>query len=148
MVEALSELVYPTRMQRDTRQRKVLRHVLAHADRPLSPHEILEAAKSEMPSLGIATVYRNVKSMVEDGALQTVEIPGEGLRYELAGKGHHHHFYCRVCSRVFEVEGCPGDVKGLAPDHFHVESHLLVLYGLCPTCQGADAGPAPRSGCC
>lgn len=122
-------------MQRDTRQRRVLRKVLEHADRPLSPHEILEAAQAEMPSLGIATVYRNVKSMVEEAALQTVEIPGEGLRYELAGKEHHHHFYCRGCARVFEVDGCPGNLKRLAPEDFEVESHLLVLYGLCPTCK-------------
>lgn len=125
-------------MQRDTRQRRILRKVLVEAARPLSPQEILESSQSELPQLGIATVYRNVKALVEEGWLQTVEIPGEGLRYEVAGKEHHHHFYCQVCSRVFEVEGCPGNLKGLAPEGFRVQSHLLVLYGLCPTC-GASA---------
>lgn len=122
-------------MQRDTQQRRVLRNVLVKAERPLSPHEILEQAQAEMPRLGIATVYRNVKAMVEEGSLQTVEIPGEGLRYEIAGKEHHHHFYCRSCTRVFEVEGCPGNLKRLAPQDFQVDSHLLVLYGQCPHCQ-------------
>ena len=122
-------------MQRDTRQRRVLRQVLVQADRPLSPQEILEAAQGEMPRLGIATVYRNVKAMSEEGILQAVELPGEGLRYEVAGKHHHHHFHCRACGRVFEVEGCPGDMGRLAPPEFHVESHMIVLYGRCPECR-------------
>lgn len=121
-------------MRRDTRQRRILRQVLEEAARPLSPQEILDAAKEVMPNLGIATVYRNVKAMAEDGALQAVELPGEGLRYEVAGKQHHHHFHCRACGRVFEVDGCPGDLRRMAPPAFQVESHMIVLYGRCSTC--------------
>lgn len=121
-------------MRRDTRQRRILRQVLEEAARPLSPQEILDAAKAVMPNLGIATVYRNVKAMAEDGALQAVELPGEGLRYEVAGKQHHHHFHCRACGRVFEVDGCPGDLRRMAPPAFQVESHMIVLYGRCSTC--------------
>ena len=35
-----------------------------------------------------------------------VYLPGEPARYEPAGKGHHHHFRCRGCDRLFEVTGC------------------------------------------
>ena len=34
----------------------------------------------------------------------SVEIPGQMPRYERADKGHHHHFVCRVCGGVFELE--------------------------------------------
>ena len=93
-------------VRRDTRQRRAVRRVLEAADRPLSPQEILEAAQIELPQLGIATVYRSVKTLVEDGILEPVELPGEGQRYEIAGKHHHHHFHCNGCGKVFEVEGC------------------------------------------
>ncbi len=131
-------VVYFGAMRRDTRQRRILRQVLEQADRPLSPQEILEASQGLLPGLGIATVYRNVKAMVEEGTLQAVELPGEGLRYELAGKLHHHHFHCRGCGKVYEVEGCPGDLGPLAPPEFRVESHMIVLYGRCADCTPAN----------
>ena len=35
------------------------------------------------------------------------------MRYEMT-KPHHHHFKCRTCDGVFEIAGCPGDLKKLA----------------------------------
>lgn len=121
-------------MQRDTRQRRAIRMTIQASDRPLSPQEIHEAAQEHVPGLGIATVYRTLNGLVKQGWLLAVELPGEPPRYERADKGHHHHFYCRACERVYEVEGCPGDFSDLAPDRFSLENHVLVLYGLCEAC--------------
>ena len=65
-----------------------------------------EEAQKIVPRLGLATVYRNIKILCDEGFLREVRIPGEAPRYELEGKGHHHHFYCFRCGRVFEIEGC------------------------------------------
>lgn len=108
------------------------------ADRPLSPQEVLEMAGHRIEGLGIATVYRNIKQLVEDAWLTTVELPGEPPRYEVAGKAHHHHFHCRRCARVFEVPGCALSVKPALPKGFTVTSHEIVLYGTCDGC-GADS---------
>jgi Fur family ferric uptake transcriptional regulator len=124
-------------VQRRTQQREAIRQAIEAADRPLSPQEILDAAQEDVPGLGIATVYRAIKHMVDDGSLHTVELPGAPSRYETAGKHHHHHFHCRSCDRVFEVEDCPGSLKQLTPDGFQLETHEIILYGLCNGC--ADA---------
>ena len=126
-------------MQRRTRQRDAIRDVLRDARRPLSPQEILDAAESEVPSLGLATVYRNIKALVAEGWLHPVELPGAPDRYELADQGHHHHFHCRDCDRVFDIEGCPGRLDDMAPGDFQVESHEIILYGLCPDCTAPEA---------
>lgn len=118
-----------------TRQRTAIRDAIEQADRPLSPQEILEAARDRIPRLGIATVYRAIKSMVTAGDLRAVELPGMPDRYETADKRHHHHFHCRGCDRVFEVDGCPGNMKKLAPKGFRVEEHEIMLYGLCSECR-------------
>jgi len=123
--------------ERNTRQRAVIREVLEEADAPLSPPEIYEAAKSRHKGLGMATVYRAVKSLVDEGWLTTVELPGESARYELAGKAHHHHFTCRKCRRVFEIHGCPGELSHLLPAGFKLETHDVVLGGLCVNCVNA-----------
>jgi Fur family ferric uptake transcriptional regulator len=121
-------------MQRDTRQRRAIREAFEAFGHPLSPREVLEFAQQGVPGLGIATVYRNVKALQDEGWLVPVELPGEPPRYEVAGKGHHHHFHCRICDRVYEVEGCPGNIQAITPDGFQLERHEFVLYGLCEAC--------------
>lgn len=107
---------------------------IAGANRPLSPQEILTIAQTSVEKLGIATVYRNLKALLDEEALKVVHLPGESPRYESATHGHHHHFQCTACARVFDVHDCPGDLRGLAPKGFLVESHELTLYGRCADC--------------
>jgi Fur family transcriptional regulator, ferric uptake regulator len=124
-------------MQRETRQRKAIRRVFKEAGHPLSPRELHDAAQAYVEGLGIATVYRNIRALEEAGWLEPVELPGEPARYEVAGKGHHHHFHCRECDKVYEVEGCPGNLKEVTPEGFQLERHEFVLYGLCEACLAA-----------
>lgn len=124
-------------MERSTRQRAAIRAVIEAAARPLSPQEVLDGARADVSGLGIATVYRNLKLLVDEGSVQAVELPGESPRYESTHLAHHHHFQCRVCQRVFDVHGCPGALGHLAPTGFVVESHELTLYGRCAECAAA-----------
>jgi len=119
---------------RSTRQKRAIRAVFEKLDRPLGPQEVLDGVSGDVDGIGIATVYRNIKSLVDEGFLTTVELPGEPARYERAGKGHHHHFRCQDCGGVFEVEGCLGNVKSLAPPGFRVTSHEVILFGSCAGC--------------
>lgn len=125
------------RARRRTRQRSVIQRVLLEANRPLSPQDILAAGQTTAPGLGIATVYRTIHTMMTEGSLVAVGIPGEAARYETAGKEHHHHFQCRECDGVYDIKGCPtDDLTKLAPKGFRLEGHQVVLYGVCPPCTG------------
>ena len=124
-------------MERSTRQRTAIRSVIKAARRPLSPQEVLDAAKSEVPGLSQATVYRNLKRLLDEGGIAVVKLPGDSARYEFAGHTHHHHFQCNECKRVFDVHDCPGDLGQLAPKGFTVEHHELTLYGRCDECATA-----------
>lgn len=128
--------------ERSTRQRAAMRSAIEAAERPLSPQEICELAQAEVPALGMATVYRNLKLMVEAGEIEAVVLPGDGARYEPTHRGHHHHFQCNECKRVFDVHECPGNLDRLAPKGFTVEHHELTLYGRCDEC--ADHKPSRR----
>lgn len=121
-------------MERSTRQRDAIKSVIDLAKRPLTPQEILEGAQTEVAGLGMATVYRNLKSLVEAEQLVVVSLPGESARYESAGHKHHHHFHCTRCNKVFDVHQCPGNMLNMAPAGFEVERHELTLYGKCDAC--------------
>ena len=120
--------------QRGTRQRAAIRAAIDAAGRPLLPQEILALAQDEVAELGMATVYRNLKVLVETEEIRVVELPGEVPRYESAHHSHHHHFQCRACQRVFDVHGCHEDFARWAPQGFAVDGHELTLYGRCADC--------------
>lgn len=123
-------------MERRTRQRNAIWLAFERAARPLGPQEILVLAQAEVPRLGLATVYRNIRALVGGGRLRVVELPGAPDRYEVAGKDHHHHFHCRACDGLFEVETCQGDFDAITPSGFRLEDHEITLYGLCSACAG------------
>ena len=120
--------------ERTTRQRDAIRAAIETAGRPLSPREILQEARASVKGIGLATVYRNLRRLAADGAVRLVTLPGDAARYEVTESDHHHHFQCTRCERVFDVPGCPGDLRRLAPRGFTVERHDVTLYGRCPRC--------------
>jgi len=109
-------------MERNTRQRAAIRLAIEQAGRPLLPAEVLAAAQQDVPGLSLATVYRGLKALVEEGQLAPVSLPSEITRYERAGHHHHHHFQCRRCQRV----------------------HDLTLYGLCGDCLQPTSPPTGK----
>ena len=57
------------RLERSTRQRAAIRDAIEQAGRPLLAQEVLELACRHVPRLGIATVYRNIKAMMEEACV-------------------------------------------------------------------------------
>jgi Fur family ferric uptake transcriptional regulator len=126
-------------MERTTVQRKAIHAALEKAGRPLSPPEIFQYARQSAPGLGMATVYRTLKRMLDDSAIQQVELPGEAPRYERTGIGHHHHFRCNSCNRVFDWFDCDCQCEDKQPKGFALEGHDVFLYGRCDQCSDAKS---------
>lgn len=125
-------------MQRKTTQRTAIEQVFDREDGPLGIDEILRLGRSQVESLNQATVYRNLKLLLDKGWLAQINHPAMGVLYERAGKGHHHHFHCRDCNRVFELPGCTLNQQAAAPEGFVVEDHEIFLFGVCPSCAASS----------
>ena len=121
---------------RKTLQKQLVFDIFNNTDRPLMAQEAHALAQQERPRIGIATVYRAIRRMVEERVLRLVVIPGETAYYEMAEKDHHHYFHCCTCNKVYVVPGCPGSMQALTPKGFVLERHDLVLHGKCKECAG------------
>lgn len=122
--------------QRKTQQREAILQVIAEAAGPLSVPEIHERATEKLDSVGIATIYRTLKLLQESEQIQTVILPTGESRFESAQHGHHEHFQCRTCTRVFDVHTCslPKTRGATLPGGFVIEDHEITFYGRCPDC--------------
>lgn len=122
-------------LKRNTRQQAVILEVFREAAAPLSPRGVLSEARRSLPQVGLATVYRALKGLLEEGVLAPVELPGLPVLYELAGKSHRHFFRCRKCEKMYEVQGCSELIRRLLPRGFRLETHEVFLQGLCAACK-------------
>ena len=121
-------------MIRVTQQRRAIRQVLFKAGRPLSTQEIFALAQRRVPDLGIATVYRTLKSLVEEEGIVAVDLPGQPSRWEVTPESHHHHFLCNTCNKLYEIHACPEGLQHLLPEGYTLEEHDILLRGQCANC--------------
>jgi Fur family ferric uptake transcriptional regulator len=127
--------------ERKTRQRSAISRVFLRHDRPMGIEEILSHGRKIVESLNQATVYRNLKAMVESGWLRQFSHPSLGTLYELADKEHHHHFYCCKCNKIYELPGCALNQEKAVPKGFVLQEHEIFLSGLCPNCAADRHNP-------
>jgi Fur family ferric uptake transcriptional regulator len=118
-----------------TGARRRLLGVFAGLGRWCTPQELHAAAKDQGCSVGLATVYRFLGTLLEHGLCRAFPQPDGSTRYVLCPPGHHHHLICRRCGRVADVADCR--VEAPAGD-FLVEEHAIDFFGLCPACRGGS----------
>ncbi len=132
-------------MSYSTRQREIILGIFRQSEQPLTAQALHERASLASAGIGLATVYRALKTFIEQGLIAQVEIPGASPCYELTDRGHHHHFICQQCRQVFDLPGCVRDIETLVPQDFQVERHEIVLYGRCALCAELNTPPLDSS---
>ena len=122
-------------MPHKTQQRSSILEVLDEIGRPVTPSELLDYSSVKSPGLGLATVYRALKQLVETGKVRKIEISGVPPHYEVLCEKHHHHFFvCEECQTISVLAGCSGGFKRLLPAGSKMTSHEVVIYGECQDC--------------
>jgi len=117
---------------RDTVQRHAIKSAFLKERRPLGPKEIMAVAGIEVPNLGIATVYRNIKNMVEENELEIVDIPGRPPRYCLPADKSSVLFVCEKTDHVFFMDESRVKIELRSlPSYYTIEQTSLILYGCC-----------------
>ena len=118
-------------MKRLTRHRKLIKEIIyKYRDHPTA-EEIYLRARMEIPTINLSTVYRNLKEMVASGDLIEFQVDGENkYRYDIAED--HHHFYCIVCGRIYDV---PASKVKLDFDIEHYTKEVRIMFkGICKDC--------------
>lgn len=143
--ERLGELLRNRGLRRMPSRIAVLA-VLEPVDGHLSVAEIHQRLLGTPPGSGkggdqppdLATVYRTVTTLVEQGVLHALAVEGGVTTYGLAEKPHHHAV-CTDCGTIIEV---PANRLSAALEHAIEGSSFtlseqagLTLHGRCPDCQ-------------
>lgn len=129
-----------------TEPRRVILEAVRATDAHPSAFAVYRTVRRRLPSVSLATVYRNLRRLAAEGFL--LERAGaDGLRFD-GNTGRHDHFTCLACRRVFDVPpaGSAGARRRVAAHTgFEVLDHRVEFYGLCAACRGRRAKFAPRA---
>ena len=123
---------------RPTRQRAVVFEELAREPNDVTAIQLYERLRARGENVSLATVYRTLALLSEQGAVDTLTHHAGELCYRLCGDEHHHHLVCTECHRVVELAGCDLDawVKRSAKQHgFSATSHQVEIAGVCSSCR-------------
>ena len=122
----------PIRNKRVTRQRQLVYDcVIDRKDHPCANQVFADLQDS---GIGLATVYRQLSAMVEEGVLKCFEHSGK-IRYDPL-VAPHAHFVCTTCDEIWDVD-LPENIFLMAPDVSNVEIKGLDLTwkGVCKSCK-------------
>jgi Fe2+ or Zn2+ uptake regulation protein len=124
-----------------THQRQVLFEVMQGMHGHPSPEEVYAVVKKRIPSISLATVYKNLHLFIESGIFREVSFHHGSLRVEMNDRPHHH-LVCTLCRSIFDVEQEDlGSVKvkaGKLPGGFLAERFTVDVLGRCVTCQSKE----------
>ncbi|MDQ6754464.1 MAG: transcriptional repressor [Actinomycetota bacterium] len=133
----------PAKEQRVTKQRLAVGAALDKLDDFVSTQELYRLLQNDGVSVSLATSYRILQSMAEEGLVDVLRNgDGEAVYRRCSVSAHHHHLLCRNCGKAVEVEA-PAVEKWAAKTaeaHGYTQvQHTVEIYGLCPECSALAA---------
>lgn len=104
----------------------------------LSASQIFTLVQAQCSSISLATVYRNLGVLVEQGEI--LQLCGARLGEDIYDgcTEHHGHFICNSCYSVEDLTLNGNDwanlVRDLQDRGYSVNYTQLRIHGLCPNC--------------
>ena len=123
-----------------TTQREAILSTLYNNPQHFTSENLYLLVKQKHPELniGIATVYRTLSLLEENGIVSSISLGAQGKKFEIANKPHHDHLICNSCGKIVEFEN--DKIESLQcqiakENGFVLTDHLMQLYGICSECQ-------------
>jgi Fur family ferric uptake transcriptional regulator len=129
---------------RQSRQRDVVLEVVRSTmDHPTAAW-VYRQARRRLPGISLATVYRNLKQLGDQGLVREIHAGAHPARFD-GNTGRHYHIRCLGCGRLNDlpvsVDARIEEQAGRAMS-YRVLGHHVEVVGLCPLCQEP---PAPEN---
>lgn len=145
--DELTELFRASGRKVTAQRQCIFRLLQGNVDHP-SAEAVYEAARAEMPTISLRTVYQTLYELTEMGEIAALDVGTGMMRYDPNVDGAHHHLVCGSCGKVRDL---PLAFHGLEvpPDQaqgYEVRSAEVVFRGLCEECRpGGHPGGGRQS---
>jgi len=128
-------------MKKYSKQREtILNNLKSRTDHPTAEQLYLDL-KEQMPDMGIATVYRNLSELCDEGEIIKIKSKAGADRFDGNNKPHIH-FLCEKCEQLLDIcldekekNKLDNDMLALAKQiDGKALSSEIVITGICKNC--------------
>ena len=98
---------------------------------------IYELVKKELPTISLATVYRNLNLLADNKIIKKIDGLSDSTHYD-HNTHKHYHFLCTKCNKIFDIdEATIGNIVNKVEENtnFKITQHEVSLKGICHECQ-------------
>jgi Fe2+ or Zn2+ uptake regulation protein len=120
---------------RVTPQRQAIFRLLHGNDRHPTVDALHEAARLDMPTISLKTVYQTVHDLEALGQVSLLDLGTGSVRVDPNVESDHHHVVCSSCGLVHDVE--LAEVPKLASRYrkgFQPDAVDVIFRGVCNDC--------------
>ena len=120
-------------MQRHSKQRDAVYQAVCSVRSHPTALQVYDIVRSNLPNISLATVYRNLKGLAEDGKVITV-FSNDSVEHYDAVTYAHHHLCCTKCNKIYDVQSSI-DIELDSIDSEHKIAGVRVMFtGVCENC--------------
>ncbi len=122
---------------RITPQREMIVEALTRSPRHVTAEEIVERLREHTSAVNIATVYRTLELLWQEGFARKNDLSEGKSVYATFQHGPHIHLVCRKCGRVIEADAAVLDALGkdlLEQYGFQPDLDHFSIFGVCADC--------------
>ncbi len=119
-----------------THQRQVIYETVLSLPGHPSPEMIYEKVRRKIPSISLATVYKNIQTFLDSGMLREVSLHHGAMRVD-PNHEPHHHLVCMHCKSITDIEESdvtPVRLRSKLPRGFQVRRISVDVLGVCGAC--------------
>src|ERR1700747_2735115 len=124
-----------------THQRRVIYATVMSLHGHPSPELIYDSVRKKIPTISLATVYKNVRTFLESGMLREVSFHHGSLRVE-PNEHEHHHLVCVRCKQITDLDAgslVPVRMKSRLPRGFQLARISVDVLGICAACAAKES---------
>ncbi len=98
--------------------------------------DIYNKLKKIIPSISIATIYKNLKLLVDKGIIKDVNISSFKQMYEVNTK-EHIHLICKKCRKIYDLDFREIDIKNFIEKKIDdkIDKIEINVFFLCEKCK-------------
>lgn len=118
-------------IRRNTKQRQMILEVIQGEGKHMHAEDVYKALPEDA-NVGLATVYRNLNLLCEEGVIR--KIAGDHFSFYDGNPKPHDHFYCVCCGSIMDVERNDESLQISSLPGVSVLSHTVTYEGICQNC--------------
>lgn len=128
-------IIFRQKMNYSKQRETILNTLKENVVHPTAEY-LYDVLKRENSSISLATLYRNLNQLAENGIIKKIDGLESSSHYD-HNTHEHYHFICDKCKKVYDISAdvAPDLVKKAQDETgFTINGSDIVFHGICKDC--------------